>query len=60
MNIQNIEKQLITHLNSFINLMINIIVFDNINNLDSIFIKKSDNNIIIYIINALILNDWNF
>ena len=59
MNTQNSAKQLHIDLNAFNKPMLNINVFDNINNLGSIFSKKSDNNNRIYIINALKFNDWN-
>ena len=59
MNAQNSAKQLRMELNNLIKPMLNIIVFDNINNLGSIFSKKSDNNNKIYIINAFKFDDWN-
>ena len=59
MNTQNSAKQLHLDLNRINKPMLNINVFDNINNLGSIFSKKSDNNNRIYIINALKFNDWN-
>ncbi len=58
-NTQNSAKQLHMELNNSTKPMINIIVFDNINNLGSISSKKSDNNNKIYIINAFKFDDWN-
>ena len=59
MHNQNSAKELHIDFNNFIKPMLNIIVIDNINNLASIYNKKSDNNNKIYIINALKFNDWN-
>ena len=59
MHNQNSAMELHMDFNNFIKPMLNIIVIDNINNLASIYNKKSDNNNKIYIINALKFNDWN-
>ena len=59
MHNQNSAMELHMDFNNFIKPMLNIIVIDNINNLASIYSKKSDNNNKIYIINALKFNDWN-